>query len=145
MPMSTAMFYKTQEVINSKISDISEKHSPWKSNKPIKLTISPSAPTATSNWGSWIFSTSMNLLQASTVMEKHKATRNTALTRAPSTSARAHPNVFFDHFFGDIWNKSHQKFINSKTTRSEQIIMYRLQFICSTTQFSNIILYTYYS
>lgn len=28
--------------------------------------------------------------------------RNTEFTRAPNTSARAHPNVFFDHFFGDI-------------------------------------------
>jgi hypothetical protein len=35
-------------------------------------------------------------------MEKHKATRNTAFTNAPNTSARAQPNVFFDHFFGDI-------------------------------------------
>lgn len=43
-----------------------------------------------------------HLLQASMVMLKHKATKNTALTRAPNTSARAQPNVFFDHFFGDI-------------------------------------------
>jgi hypothetical protein len=35
-------------------------------------------------------------------MEKHKATRNTAFTSAPSTSALAQPNVFLDHFFGDI-------------------------------------------
>lgn len=44
------------------------------------------------------------LLHASTVMEKHKATRNTALTSAPSTSALAQPNVFFDHFLGDIYS-----------------------------------------
>lgn len=44
----------------------------------------------------------MYLLQASTVIEKHKATKKTAFTNAPSTSALAHPNVFFDHFFGDI-------------------------------------------
>lgn len=43
-----------------------------------------------------------NLLQASIVILKHNATKNTALTKAPNTSARAHPNVFFDHFFGDI-------------------------------------------
>jgi hypothetical protein len=43
-----------------------------------------------------------HLLQASTVIEKHNATRNTAFTSAPNTSARAQPNVFFDHFFGDI-------------------------------------------
>lgn len=44
-----------------------------------------------------------HLLKASTVIEKHNATRNTAFTSAPKTSARAHPNVFFDHFFGDIY------------------------------------------
>lgn len=38
----------------------------------------------------------------STRMEKHKATKNTALTSAPSTSALAQPKVFFDHFLGDI-------------------------------------------
>lgn len=42
------------------------------------------------------------LLQASIVMLKHSATRNTAFTKAPKTSALAQPNVFFDHFFGDI-------------------------------------------
>jgi len=44
-----------------------------------------------------------HLLNASTVIEKHNATRNTAFTSAPKTSARAQPNVFFDHFFGDIY------------------------------------------
>lgn len=43
-------------------------------------------------------------LTASTEMEKHIAARNTALTRAPSTSALAHPKVFLDHFLGDICN-----------------------------------------
>lgn len=43
-----------------------------------------------------------HLLHASIVILKHNATRNTAFTNAPNTSARAHPNVFFDHFFGDI-------------------------------------------
>lgn len=42
------------------------------------------------------------LFKDSTRIEKHKATRNTELTRAPSTSARAQPKVFLDHFFGDI-------------------------------------------
>lgn len=41
-------------------------------------------------------------LHASMVMLKQSATKNTALTNAPNTSARAQPNVFFDHFFGDI-------------------------------------------
>lgn len=41
-------------------------------------------------------------LHASIVMLKQSATRKTAFTRAPSTSARAQPNVFFDHFLGDI-------------------------------------------
>lgn len=36
------------------------------------------------------------------VMLKHRATRKTALTKAPKTSALAQPKVFFDHFFGDI-------------------------------------------
>jgi hypothetical protein len=44
-----------------------------------------------------------HLLKASTVIEKHNATRNTAFTNAPKTSARAQPKVFFDHFFGDIY------------------------------------------
>lgn len=39
------------------------------------------------------------------MIEKHKAIRNTAFTRAPSTSALAHPKVFLDHFFGDICKK----------------------------------------
>lgn len=45
------------------------------------------------------------LLHASIVMLKHSATKKTALTRAPNTSALAHPNVFLDHFFGDIYFK----------------------------------------
>lgn len=43
-----------------------------------------------------------HLLHASMVMLKQSATRKTAFTRAPNTSARAQPKVFFDHFFGDI-------------------------------------------
>ena len=35
-------------------------------------------------------------------MEKHSASRKTALTRAPNTSARAHPNVFLLVDFFDI-------------------------------------------
>lgn len=42
-------------------------------------------------------------------MLKHSATKNTAFTRAPNTSARAHPNVFFDHFFGDICETNNSK------------------------------------
>lgn len=45
------------------------------------------------------------LLHASIVMLKQSATKKTAFTRAPSTSARAQPNVFFDHFFGDIYSR----------------------------------------
>jgi hypothetical protein len=52
-----------------------------------------------------------HLLQASTVIEKHNATRNTAFTNAPSTSARAQPNVFFDHFFGDIYKNKPSLYI----------------------------------
>lgn len=39
----------------------------------------------------------------SIVILKQSATKNTALTSAPRTSARAQPNVFLLHFFGDIW------------------------------------------
>ena len=46
------------------------------------------------------------LFKDSTRMEKHRATRNTELTRAPRTSARAQPKVFFDHFLGDIWTET---------------------------------------
>lgn len=89
------------------------------------FTNNPKTPTTTISLGLWIVSTSINLintnkiqivnklfyytqqiethlLHASTVIEKHKATKNTAFTNAPSTSALAHPKVFFDHFFGDI-------------------------------------------
>ena len=38
-------------------------------------------------------------------MEKQSANRNTLLTKAPNTSARAQPNVFLLHFFGDIWTQ----------------------------------------
>ena len=38
----------------------------------------------------------------STVMEKQSATRKTALTRAPRTSALAQPKVFFDQDLGAI-------------------------------------------
>lgn len=44
----------------------------------------------------------MNLLMDSISIEKHKAHRKTALTKAPNISALAQPNVFFDHFLGDI-------------------------------------------
>lgn len=50
-------------------------------------------------------------MHASIVILKQSATKNTALTRAPSTSARAHPNVFLDHFFGDICKFFPFKFI----------------------------------
>jgi hypothetical protein len=49
-----------------------------------------------------------HLLKASTVIEKHNATRNTAFTNAPNTSARAQPKVFFDHFFGDIYKDKNE-------------------------------------
>lgn len=76
---------------------------PWKRNNPIRFTSKPIAPTTINSCGSWIVSTSMNLLHASTVIEKHRATKNTALTRAPRTSALAQPKVFLDHFLGDIY------------------------------------------
>lgn len=66
----------------------------------------PKVPTATNSLASWMISISINLLTASTVILKHNATRNTALTNAPKTSARAQPNVFFDHFFGDIYEQN---------------------------------------
>lgn len=80
-------------------------------------------PTTNNNCGLWISSVSMKRLHASIVILKHRATKNTAFTRAPRTSARAHlkqgktvksgitqnfqippyPKVFLDHFFGDIF------------------------------------------
>merc|ERR1719188_342003 len=45
---------------------------------------------------------SMAMSMTSSVMEKQKATKNTALTRAPRTSALAQPNVFLDQDFGAI-------------------------------------------
>lgn len=75
---------------------------PKSSTRPTTLISSPITPTTTSSFGSWIGSFSMNLLHASMVMLKQMATRKTAFTRAPNTSALAQPNVFFDHFFGDI-------------------------------------------
>lgn len=75
---------------------------PWKSSRPMRLTRRPAPPTMSNNCGLCISSVSRNLLHASTVIEKHIATRNTAFTNAPNTSALAQPNVFLDHFFGDI-------------------------------------------
>ena len=60
-----------------------------------------------------------HLLKASTVIEKHNATRNTAFTSAPRTSARAHPNVFFDHFFGDIY-KDKTEYTHMRPNRHAQ-------------------------
>lgn len=51
------------------------------------------------------------LLQASMVILKHNATKKTAFTNAPNTSARAQPNVFFDHFFGDIYMKERNYYV----------------------------------
>lgn len=105
------------------------KHSLCNRQRPSRFTNRPITPTAISSSGSWMCSTSMNLraetthieykllrfpkspffppnssyrLHASMVILKQRATRNTAFTSAPSTSARAQPNVFLDHFFGDI-------------------------------------------
>lgn len=66
------------------------------------FTSKPEQPTYKISFGLWISSTSYRRFKASIKMEKQSATRKTALTRAPRTSARAQPNVFFDHFFGDI-------------------------------------------
>lgn len=96
-------------ILKKKTADIIKKTSinpPWKRQSPMTLTSNPRAPTATRSSGSSIGSRSIKRLHASTVILKHSATRNTALTRAPSTSALAHPKVFLDHFFGDIWKKS---------------------------------------
>jgi len=60
-----------------------------------------------------------HLLKASTVIEKHNATRNTAFTSAPRTSARAQPNVFFDHFFGDIY-KDKTEYTHMRPNRHAQ-------------------------
>jgi hypothetical protein len=62
-----------------------------------------------------------HLLQASTVMEKHNATRNTAFTNAPNTSARAQPNVFFDHFFGDICKDKPLLYIYKAHNRKQEL------------------------
>jgi hypothetical protein len=64
-----------------------------------------------------------HLLNASTVMEKHNATRNTAFTSAPKTSARAQPNVFFDHFFGDIY-KDKTEYTHMHPNKHEQVRVY---------------------
>lgn len=52
------------------------------------------------------FSGSTNRLKDSMRMEKQRASRKTALIKAPRTSARAQPKVFLDHFLGDIWGKN---------------------------------------
>ena len=52
---------------------------------PTKLIASPSAPTMRISFASLISSISTNLLIASTKMEKQRATRKTALIKAPTT------------------------------------------------------------
>ena len=69
---------------------------------PTRLMSRPTEPTVTSNTGCSMPSGTAIRLMDSTKMEKHKAKRKTALTNAPNTSARAHPNVFFAVFFLDI-------------------------------------------
>ena len=54
---------------------------------------------------------------ACTVMEKHKANRNTALTKAPTTSALAQPKVLLSHFFLLNLNNSPRYFLEYKTDR----------------------------
>lgn len=66
------------------------------------FTTKPITPTTSTSFGLCSDSGSTKRLSASTKIEKHRARRKTALMRAPSTSARAQPKVFFDHFFGDI-------------------------------------------
>ena len=70
---------------------------------PTRLMRRPTEPTVTRRTGCSMPSGTAILLMDSTRMEKQRARRNTALTRAPKTSARAQPNVFFAVFFFDIW------------------------------------------
>lgn len=67
------------------------------------LTINPITPTTRTKSGLCNFSGSTNRLKDSIKIEKHRARRKTALIRAPRTSALAQPNVFLDHFLGDIY------------------------------------------
>lgn len=64
------------------------------------------------------------LLHASIVMLKHSATKNTAFTRAPNTSARAHPNVFLDHFFGDICKTKTKQQLNQNDVCVTSVIWF---------------------
>lgn len=66
---------------------------PWKRNIPIRLMNNPAPPTIRIRSGFSNDSGSTKRFNASTKIEKHKATRKTAFTKAPKTSARAQPNV----------------------------------------------------
>lgn len=76
----------------------------WNNPNPMKFTRRPAPPTISSNCGFSIFSTCTSLFNASTRIEKHNAIRNTEFTKAPRTSARAQPNVFFWVRHLEIWN-----------------------------------------
>ena len=91
---------------------------PLKRKRPIKLTKRPNIPTKIIKDGRWISSGLKNLFKDSTKIEKQSAHKNTALTSAPKTSALAQPNVFLDHFLGDM--RTEIKAITSATT-SESI------------------------
>src|SRR6218665_3547969 len=73
------------------------------------LISNPMMPTTKTNVGLCNFSGSTKRLKDSIKIEKHNANRKTALISAPSTSARAQPKVFFDHFFGDIYDPKEKK------------------------------------
>ena len=66
------------------------------------LTTRPLTPTTSMSGGSCIVSGLQKRFTDSTRIEKQSAIKKTAFTNAPNTSARAHPNVFLDHRFGDI-------------------------------------------
>ncbi|MCJ8731001.1 hypothetical protein PDJAM_G00191000 [Pangasius djambal] len=65
----------------------------WNTSSPTTLTASPSEPTTSTMNGSSTASGRASLLSASADTEKQSAARNAALASAPTTSARARPNV----------------------------------------------------
>ena len=68
----------------------------------MRLIRRPRKPTIKIKLGSCMSSGIRNLLTDSMRIEKHKAHKNTELTKAPRTSALAQPNVFLDHRLVDI-------------------------------------------
>lgn len=92
---SVTMFYgesgPSQSIISRCVGIGPSADVPWNKNSPMMLLANPKDPTMTTNLGFEISLTLKNLSMASMKIEKHRASKKTPLTSAPSTSDLCHP------------------------------------------------------